>query len=234
MIEPAVRAGQDVAGGRLKLDYSFRDDGLRIQALTHRSAHSQHNERLEFLGDALLGMLVAENLYSHFPEADEGQLTRARAQLVNGETLAGIARSIDLGNQLVLGEGELKSGGWRRDSILANALEALLGAVYLDGGLEACRGVVRSLFAVHFSEVDPQRSAKDPKTALQEFLQGRQQELPRYETELVAGPSHDQTFTVTCHVECLSDPVSGRGNSRRKAEQAAARAAMLALKAVER
>lgn len=208
----------------------FKDERLRQRALTHRSADAVHNERLEFLGDALLGMLVAELLFERFPAADEGQLTRTRATLVNRECLAEIARDLDLGAELVLGEGEMKSGGWRRDSILANTLEALLGAVYLDGGLEACRRVVLDLYADRLGEIDPLRADKDPKTALQEFLQGRRQELPRYETTSVNGPSHDQLFTVACHTPALPAPVVAHGRSRRKAEQAAARATLQQLK----
>jgi ribonuclease-3 len=208
------------------LEYRFHNDELRIRALTHRSANPDHNERLEFLGDALLGMLIAEYLFEHFPTADEGQLTRTRASLVNRESLAEIARSIELGSHLILGEGELKSGGWRRDSILANAFEALVGAIYLDGGMDACRRVVASSFARRLAEVDPGKAIKDPKTALQELLQSRHFPLPRYETIDVVGPSHDQVFTVACHTEALPDPVVAEGRSRRKAEQAAAVAAL--------
>lgn len=208
------------------MDYEFDDERLERRALTHRSAGPDHNERLEFLGDALLGMIVAEYLFENFPEADEGQLTRARASLVNRDSLAAVARSLDLGERLVLGEGELRSGGWRRDSILANALESLVGAVYLDGGMDACRRVVRGWMAEQLANVDPGDADKDPKTTLQELLQGRREELPRYETTHVSGPSHDQTFTVTCHAGALDEPVVAQGRSRRKAEQAAARAAL--------
>jgi ribonuclease III len=216
------------------LDYSFRDDALRRRALTHRSAEPEHNERLEFLGDALLGFIVAEHLYVSFPGADEGQLTRTRATLVNREALAELARELDLGTALVLGEGEQKSGGWRRDSILANALESLIGAIYLDGGLAACRNAVLGLFAERLAACDPGRAHKDPKTALQEYLQGRRHELPRYETVTVAGPSHQQLFTVRCHTSALPGPVVAQGPTRRKAEQAAARATLLQLTAGDR
>lgn len=171
-------------------------------------------------------MIVAEFLFENFPEADEGQLTRARAALVNRDSLAVVARSLGLGELLVLGEGELKSGGWRRSSILANTLEALVGAVYLDGGMDTCRQVVRAWFAERLAAVDPGDTGKDPKTALQELLQGRREDLPRYETTHVSGPSHDQTFTVACHTAALDEPVTAQGRSRRKAEQAAARAAL--------
>lgn len=229
----AVVATITVTQPGLSLNYTFHDDNLRVQALTHRSAGAAHNERLEFLGDALLGMLVAEELYRNFPHADEGQLTRTRATLVNGETLAAIARELDLGAQLVLGEGELRSGGWRRDSILANALEALLGAIYLDGGLTACRTVIREIYANRLLLSDPMKAKKDAKTTLQEFLQQRQAALPRYETTSVEGPSHEQTFVVICHVQGLEEPVSASGSSRRRAEQAAARKALAGLRAAE-
>ena len=207
---------------QIPLDYEFNDDSLRVRALTHRSAGSDNNERLEFLGDALLGLITAQYLFEHFPAADEGELTRTRASLVNRDTLAEIARTLDLGNILVLGEGEQKSGGWRRDSILANSLEALLGAIYLDGGMDACRETVEIWFADKLATVDPESAVKDAKTTLQELLQSRRLELPRYETTGVSGPSHDQTFTVACHTDALPEPVVAIGRSRRKAEQAAA------------
>jgi len=209
-----------------RLNYHFRDPALGLRALTHRSANPRHNERLEFLGDALLGMLIAEYLFEAFPTADEGQLTRARATLVNRESLAELARNLDLGAHLVLGEGEQKSGGWRRDSILANALEALLGAIYLDGGLDACRDVIRGLYHARLQDLDHEATTKDPKTALQEFLQARQQPLPKYETSTISGPPHDQLFSVICHIPTLPDPISACGPTRRKAEQAAARTAL--------
>jgi ribonuclease-3 len=175
-------------------------------------------------------MIVAEYLFETFPTADEGELTRTRAALVNRESLADLARGLALGDVVVLGEGELKSGGWRRDSILANTLEALIGAIYLDGGFDACRRVVRRVYAERLEHVDPSAAAKDPKTALQEFLQARRQELPRYETTRISGPPHEQIFTVTCYVDSLTAPVAAEGNSRRKAEQAAARAALRQLR----
>ena len=213
------------------LCHEFDDPELLNRALRHRSAGTPHNERLEFLGDAVLGMLIAEHLYAQFPGADEGQLTRTRASLVNRDTLAGVARELELGEAIVLGEGELKSGGWRRDSILANALEAVIGAVYLDGGLEACRQTLTAIYAKRLATVDPDAQDKDAKTTLQEFLQARQLGLPRYDTEAVSGPPHDREFTVSCHLECLEQPVTARGRSRRRAEQAAAEAALVALEA---
>ncbi len=200
--------------------HSFCDKALHAQALTHRSAGRPNNERLEFLGDALVNLLVAELLYERYPRADEGELTRLRAQLVSGAALAEVARELKLGDQLRLGPGELKSGGFRRDSILADALEALLAAVYLDGGWDACRSAVRELFATRVELVRGQD--KDAKTRLQERLQGSGKPLPQYELIASAGEDHAKTFDVAC---VLVDPplrASGSGNSRRAAEQVAA------------
>ena len=210
----------------MKISYHFRDSSLKKLALTHRSADSPNNERLEFLGDAILGAVIAEYLYITFPKADEGQLTRTRASLVNRKSLASIARSLDLGAQISLGEGELKSGGWRRDSILSNTLEALIGAIYLDDGYESCREEILHWYVEVLKDVDPAKSAKDPKTQLQELLQGRNLGLPRYETRKVEGPAHKQVFTVSCSVELLSEPVIASSDSRRKAEQRAAAIAL--------
>ena len=208
------------------LGYVFNDSELLARALTHRSVGARHNERLEFLGDALLGMVVAEFLFATYPDADEGQLTRIRATLVNRETLADVARSLGLGELIHLGEGELKSGGWRRDSILANAVEALLGAIYLDGGIEACRRSVLCLLQSRLTTIDPDSTRKDAKTELQEFLQSRRRCLPEYKTMDISGPSHEQMFTVSCVVDSLPAPVVANGPTRRKAEQAAARATL--------
>ena len=209
-----------------RLGYTFCDGSLLEQALTHRSARPVNNERLEFLGDALLGCFIAESLFNRHPDADEGLLTRARASLVNRESLAGIARVIDLGAYLILGEGELKSGGWRRTSILANALEAIIGACYLDGGVDACRLVVESLFKDAMNAQASLEAQKDAKTRLQEYLQSRRRELPRYETIAVEGAPHQRTFYVSCSVPGWQEPVKASGNSRRRAEQAAAAAAL--------
>ena len=208
------------------LGYAFADDNLLTRALTHRSVGARHNERLEFLGDALLGMVIAEYLFATFPDADEGQLTRTRATLVNRESLAEVARGLDLGDLIHLGEGELKSGGWRRDSILANAVEALLGAIYLDGGMDACRRTVLRLLEARLADINPDSTSKDPKTALQEFLQSRRRSLPEYTTMDISGPSHQQLFTVSCQVDNLPEAVTATGPTRRKAEQAAARATL--------
>jgi ribonuclease-3 len=206
------------------LNYQFKDPTILEQALTHRSAGGFNNERLEFLGDAILGFVVADELYRRFPEADEGQLTRLRASLVNKRTLAEIGRALRLGDELKLGEGELKSGGWRRESILANALEAILGAIYLDGGMDDCKRVILTTLAAHFDSASPEANLKDAKTRLQEYLQGRGEPLPEYETVDISGAAHQQTFTVQCSVRGMSEPIIAQGNSRRIAEQAAAQA----------
>ncbi len=204
------------------LAYEFSDPALLQLALTHRSAAKTNNERLEFLGDAVLGQVIAECLYRQFKDADEGQLTRSRALLVRKETLARVARELSLGEHIVLGEGELKSGGWRRDSILANTLEAVIGAIYLDGGHAACTEEIFRWFGPALAAVDPQRSEKDAKTRLQEHLQSRGKALPRYNAVSTTGPAHDQRFTIECHVESEPDPATATGRSRRAGEQLAA------------
>ena len=203
------------------LSYRFRDPALAELALTHRSVGKPNNERLEFLGDALLGVMVAELLYDVHPNASEGELSRLRAQLVNGQALAVIARELELGDGLKLGPGELKSGGFRRDSILADAFEALLAAVYLDGGFDACREVVRGLFKDRVAAIP--RSSKDAKTRLQEWLQGRGLPLPQYELKDAHGEDHAKTFEVFCAIaEPQAISAEGHGGSRRAAEQDAA------------
>ncbi len=204
------------------LGYRFDDPALLRRALTHRSAGSRNNERLEFLGDAILGFEVAENLYRLHPDATEGELSRARAQLVKRETLARAARRLELGQYLILGAGELRSGGQSRDSILSDALEALIAAVFIDGGVEAARALVRRLLDEEIAACAPRQQPKDAKTRLQELLQARGLRLPRYEVTQVTGDAHDQRFTVTCTVEDLSLETRGSGTSRRKAEQEAA------------
>ena len=209
--------------------HTFRDPALAQLALTHRSAGRPHNERLEFLGDALLNAWVAELLYEQFPRADEGELTRLRAGLVSGQALAQLARELDLSAQIRLGSGELKSGGARRDSILADALEALLAAVHLDAGLEACRLTVRTLMLPRLGRLD--RNTKDPKTRLQEWLQRRGLPLPQYELVASGGSEHAPHFEVAC-ILCLPENPQrhcGSGDSRRAAEQDAAALALQAL-----
>ena len=205
-----------------RLDYRCRDAALVEAALTHRSAGGNHNERLEFLGDAVLNCLVAELLYRLYPRADEGELSRLRASLVSGDSLADTAAGIELGDRLRLGAGELRSGGFRRHSILADALEALIGAVYLDGGLDAARRVVERLLAARLAQLPDAAELKDPKTRLQEYLQGRGMALPSYRVEQVSGEAHLQTFDVRCEVSALALSARGIGLSRRRAEQQAA------------
>lgn len=211
-----------------RFPHRFRNEGLYEQALTHRSAARLNNERLEFLGDSLVNMLVAEMLYETHPRADEGVLTRLRAQLVRGSTLAEIARELELGDALVLGSGELKSGGFRRDSILADALEALIAATYLDAGWDACRDVVRSLYAGRVATLGI--SEKDPKTRLQEFLQANGLPLPLYELVASTGEEHAKLFDVECIVAEPPLRLAGHGTSRRAAEQMAAEAALNEIK----
>lgn len=206
------------------LDYRFRDNDRLRQALTHRSAGGQHNERLEFLGDAVLGMIVAEMLCERLPEAEEGYLTRLRASLVRRDTLAEIGAEIGLGDRLRLGAGELKSGGFRRTSTLANGVEALLGAIYLDAGLETARTAVERLYGDRLRNLPSDRDLKDPKTRLQEILQARGLELPIYATEAVSGEAHARQFQVACTVDSLGLKTAAEGRSRRQAEQRAAKA----------
>lgn len=208
------------------LGYEFKDIQRLEMALTHRSASSRNNERLEFLGDALLGYVIADTLFARFPQASEGQLTRLRSTLVKKETLAEIAQQLDLGQYLRLGGGELKSGGWRRASILADAVEALLGSIYLDSGMEECRRVLLTLWTPRLEQLDLESINKDPKTRLQEYLQARKKELPQYEVTSIEGEAHDQRFAVTCRVAGLDDVTYGEGRSRRHAEQAAAEQAL--------
>lgn len=205
-----------------RLGHRFRDPRLLARALTHRSRGSANYERLEFLGDSILSFFIADFLYDQFPELSEGELTRLRASLVRRETLAGLARELGLGAVLDLGGGELKSGGFDRDSILADALEALFGAIYKDGGLDAVRTAVLRLYQPILDRVDPGAIVKDPKTRLQECLQQRALPTPLYEVLVVSGEAHQQHFVVECRIAGLADAVRGEGSSRRYAEQAAA------------
>lgn len=205
-----------------RIGYSFRNVDLLQQALTHRSAAAANNERLEFLGDAILGFETAEYLFHHAGEADEGKLSRMRAHLVKRETLAAIARDLDLGDILILGQGELRSGGQNRDSILADAVEAIIASVYLDGGMERARSLVRDLLGERLTNPGKVLQQKDAKTRLQELLQSRQLPLPAYRVVETSGDQHRQHFLVICSVESLDWECEGRGSSRRKAEQQAA------------
>lgn len=204
------------------LGHSFARQDLLLQGLTHRSAGPLNNERLEFLGDALIGFVVAEALCARFPVADEGNLSRMRASLVKRESLAKLARGLDLGDYLRLGAGELRTGGHARDSILADALEAVLGAVYLDAGFEVARKVVLDLFGGRIEQIDGEQAGKDPKTRLQEWLQSRKRPIPEYVLINIGGTQHDQVFTVSCVLNDAAISTQGQGTSRRRAEQAAA------------
>lgn len=208
------------------LGYAFRQEGLLRQALTHRSYSAQHNERLEFLGDSVLNCIVARALYDTFSNLPEGTLSRMRANLVKQETLAEIAVRLKLGDYMLLGEGELKSGGFRRPSILADTLESIFGAVFLDAGFEAAQAVVLRQFEPIIASIDPSASGKDAKTRLQEWLQGRKHALPDYQLTGTRGEAHDQVFVVACHIPALGITTQGQGRSRRAAEQEAALAVL--------
>ena len=213
-----------------RFGHRFGDQALRDQALRHRSAGAPHNERLEFLGDALVNLIVAEALYARWPDADEGGLTRARAALVRESALAVVARDLDLGPALRLGPGEMKTGGHRRDSILADAVEAMIAAIYLDCGFERCRAVVLPWFESAIAALPPpHKLGKDAKTRLQEWLQGRGRALPAYALLAEEGDEHARVFRVSCTVADPAVVTEGEGHSRRSAEQAAAEAALALL-----
>lgn len=214
---------------QIRLGHRFQDPALLSLALRHRSMAGGNNERLEFLGDSVLNHIVAEALYHQFPRASEGQLSRLRARLVKGETLAEIGSELALGEVLVLGPGERKSGGHRRGSILADAVEALAGAILLDGGMQACRDCVRGWFAERLRSLTSDAADKDAKTRLQEWLQGRGKALPDYELLAVDGADHRQQFRVCCRLSDLDLSFEGQGSSRRRAEQRAAATALEAL-----
>lgn len=208
------------------LDYRFNQPELLCQALTHRSHSSPHNERLEFLGDSVLGCTVATLLYQRFPKLKEGELSRLRASLVRQETLAEMATGLHLGDELRLGEGELKSGGFRRPSILADALEAVFGAIYLDADFAVAQRVISALYETRIGLIDPHDAGKDAKTALQEWLQARRHPVPHYTLLATHGDAHAQEFDVACSIPSLGVEVQGRGGSRRNAEQQAAQSAL--------
>jgi ribonuclease-3 len=219
--DPAQLAGQ--------LGYQFNDPTLLRQALTHRSRGPRHNERLEFLGDSVLNCGIAAALYERFPDLTEGTLSRLRANLVKQDSLAEIAIELKLGDHLLLGEGELKSGGFRRPSILADGLESIIGAIFLDGGFDAACQVVLALFRGKLDSIDPRVSGKDAKTRLQEWLQGRRHALPDYQLLATHGDAHDQEFIVRCAIPSFGVTTEGRGRSRRAAEQEAASQALASL-----
>lgn len=212
------------------IGYQFQTPALLTQALTHRSFSGNNNERLEFLGDGALNFIIANQLYLRFSKLPEGDLSRLRAQLVKEATLAEIAFSLNLGESLKLGEGELKSAGWRRPSILADALEAIVGAVYIDGGYAAAEALVLHLFEDKLSQIDPKIIDKDSKSQLQEYLQGKKIELPDYKLVSIEGEAHAQTFKMECVIEKLNITTVGEGTSRRVAEQQAAQLALEAIK----
>jgi ribonuclease-3 len=216
-----------------RLGHRFADSALLERALTHKSFGLLHNERLEFLGDAVLAGAVSGLLYRHFPDAPEGELTRMRAHLVREETLHRLALEIDLPTLLRLSESEARSGGAQRVSILADAVEALIGAVYLDGGFDAARAMVERLFAPLVTSTQATGWSRDPKTALQEWLQARRQPVPAYRIEATRGRQHEQLFVVVCSVPARGLEVRGEGRSRRAAEQEAARSALATLQGSE-
>lgn len=212
------------------LGHDFKQAALLAQALTHRSHGVSNNERLEFLGDGVLNCVVAHLLYQRFPKLPEGDLSRMRAHLVREATLSEIAVSLSLGEYMRLGDGEMKSGGWRRPSMLADTLEALFGAIFLDGGFMAAQAVIEKLYAPLLEGLDPKSLGKDPKTFLQEYLQGRKLALPEYVLLATEGEAHCQSFRVECRIPALKVRAQGEGSSRRAAEQQAAQAAYELLK----
>ncbi|MGZ4995275.1 MAG: ribonuclease III [Methylobacter sp.] len=205
-----------------KLGLAFNNPQLFTMALTHRSASPNNNERLEFLGDSILGFVIAQKLYELFPGACEGVLSRLRASLVNQSSLAELARKHQLGDYLLLGSGELKSGGFRRDSILSDAVEAIIGALYNDQGMDACQQWILQLFAEKLKNLSLDNWQKDPKTQLQELMQSKKMELPDYTLITMSGLAHEQTFKVKCTTALIAESCIGTGNSRKKAEQSAA------------
>ena len=205
-----------------RIGYDFNDSSLLELSMTHRSYGGRNNERLEFLGDSIVNFVIAQALFERFPQAREGQLSRLRARLVKGQTLAELAREMDFGECLRLGSGEMKSGGHRRESILADAVEAVIGAIYLDAGMLAVSERILGWFSQRLADISLQDTQKDPKTRLQEFLQSRQAALPLYDVVSVKGEAHAHMFTVECHIELLDQHTTGKGASRRHAEQQAA------------
>ncbi len=226
-----VAASNPSSCGGDRIGHRFADPALLERALTHRSAGPKHNERLEFLGDGVVNLLVAEALFARWPKADEGALTRARAELVREASLAAIARRLDLGPRLVMGPGEMKSGGHRRDSILADAVEAVVAAIYLDAGFEGCRTAVLPWFEEALAALPVGKPGKDAKTRLQEWLQARQRPLPVYELVDESGDEHAKVFRARCSIVEPVLSAEGEGSSRRNAEQAAAAALLESLAA---
>lgn len=205
-----------------RLDYEFKKPALLVKALTHRSAAKKNNERLEFLGDSVLSLVISQHLFAKLSKATEGELSRIRSSLVKGDKLAQLAQRLELGDYLILGSGELKSGGFRRSSILADTLEAIFGAILLDSDFETCKHVILNLYKDELTSLPKAAAIKDYKTRLQELLQAKQLPLPEYDVTDVSGEPHAQTFIVECRVSVLDKPVKGKGSSRRRAEQKAA------------
>lgn len=208
-----------------RLGYTFKQPALLRQALTHRSYSAANNERLEFLGDGVLGCVIASQLYQRFPQTAEGDLSRLRSHLVKESTLSELATALDIGSNLKLGDGEMKTAGWRRPSVLADAMEALIGAVYLDGGFAAAEALILRLYDGRFGALDPKTLGKDPKTLLQEHLQAQKIALPQYTVLATEGEAHCQTFRVECYIPALNLRTQGEAGNRRAAEQNAAQAA---------
>lgn len=233
-ISRRARPADPVPALRIAIDYAFNDSGLLRQALTHRSYGVPHNERLEFAGDAVLNCVIALWLYERFPELPEGDLSRVRAHLVNRDTLAQLARRLGLGASIRLGEGEQRSGGADRASILADALEAIFGAVVIDGGFAAAERAIKAVFGDLLRDADPGVLGKDPKTRLQEWLQAQRLALPEYAIVATTGEAHAQQFAVECRIPGLAVVTTGSGTSRRVAEQDAAAQALVAVLQPER
>ena len=227
MKAPAAAAYQQKVDTLCKLiGYSFNDATLLQLALTHRSCGNRNNERLEFLGDSIVNFVIAHALFEKFPKAREGQLSRLRAGLVKGVTLAQVAIEMQVGPCLKLGAGELKSGGQRRESILADATEAIIGAIYQDAGMQVCEERILALFAPRLENLSLTDTQKDPKTRLQEYLQAKKADLPMYDLVDVQGQDHEQVFTIQCHTQLLDKPTQAKASSRRIAEQKSATLAL--------
>ena len=209
-----------------RIDYQFSDESLLETALTHRSFSPTNNERLEFLGDSLLGVTISQQLFEQFPDVKEGILSRQRSRLVKGVTLAALAREFSLSDYLIMGSGELKSGGFRRDSILADTVEAIIGAIFLDSNIQQCQKVILQWFHERLQGLSSHDQLKDPKTRLQELLQSKKKPLPTYTVANIEGASHEQRFTVDCGIALLETAVTATAGSRRQAEQQAATTAL--------
>ena len=211
------------------LKYEFKNKNLLELALTHRSFKGENNERLEFLGDSILNFVVAELLFQKFPQSVEGDLSRLRSELVKSSTLSEIGSEINVGDFLRLGEGELKSAGWRRPSILADTVEAVIGAIFIDSGMDSAQSIIKRWLDDRIEMIDPKKIKKDAKSLLQEFLQGKKIALPKYEVTSIEGEAHSQKFIIKCHIPTLGITVEGYGDSRKVAEQIAAKNALIAL-----